>query len=82
MLTNKAQALWEMCFAIVVFCGIVYGVWSYGNYRESVGYEKGYAKSVLDRPTYTVETGGKVNVEAVCKGFGLHIFKGVLGLSW
>lgn len=78
----KAQALWEICLLITVIAGGAFGFYAYGQHKYNIGYKTGYAQSAKDRPTYTVENGGNIKIEAQCKGFGLHLFKGVLGLSW
>lgn len=78
----KGQALWEVCILIVIIAGGAFGFYAYGQHKYNLGYKTGYAQSTKDRPTYTVENGGQLKVENECKGFGLHIFKGVLGWSY
>jgi hypothetical protein len=80
---NKGQLAVTEFILIIIFMGtLAFGAYTLYRHGYNEGYAKGYAQSVKDRPTYEVRAGGKVTVEAQCKSYGFHIFKGVLGFSW
>ena len=83
MLKNKKgqTSLVELFVIIGVLAAIATGVYIYGEHKYQQGYQVAFNQA-LKEPTYTVTAGGKVTVEATCKGFGIHLFKGVLGWSY
>ena len=81
-MNKKGQTTLVELFVILgVLAAVATGVYIYGEHKYKQGYQSAFNQA-LKEPTYTVSNGGKVTVEAQCKGVGIHLFKGVLGWSW